>query len=1558
MPNSLVGIGGSGGGGGFVLGPATNTFNAATQAAGVTARNTYATNNATWLAQYDANPNLMVRVTWPTTPTSSAYYARAASAWVEVTGVVTGPEGEKGDKGDQGNQGSGVPVVSVADDGYLLQVVSGVWAKVVGIPANHITSGILALARIPEIPLTKLTSAVQSRLLPTGGGTGQVLKKTDTAEEWANEKQFDLYDDVSTESTTPADGDRVVTADVSESGAPNRWLSLSRLGTYILGKLSAAVVLSLAKTHRTTDDRGKVLSVSADNENELSLIDDHTNQSYYHKYNFPTPETGYVDVTKASGAVVSKPRIRTATKSAASIGSDGIATTTLLSVSPIVPDIGDHTIANVPIHTKFYGDIEVRHSSVISVTNLIFVDWIEQRRTPAGQATQRSIRSELSGPAYYIQDQVRVHDVPLGLFDSSTSFTVDGSDDVDVEIIFGSAAFHVSPGQASAEAFAVALEALTSGTNYPDPGAGVLTTAGLTDITVEFRLYSAGYDVYQVVGGEGRSSVLTDDTITGDGRDTVLSVKYPFVKGDTPPSETRFTWIREVDNAILEPLIRFYTLTETSTLGGQDHIERWALDGTDLGKIADAGPESQHLNGLAADLFRLAVLNDSTNTVEFWDKDGTRQSTEDISLGNAGSNRSWQAIAITEDRVYVVETGIIASVQGYVRVWNRATKARVSAEDITLPFDSANAEQWRGIAITDDRIYLWDDYNDYVRVWQNDASITRQSSEDVSISGTYYGFTATDDRFYLTGGQHIDSYDHSGVAKSSERVTLEQSAHQGVAAAPEWSVTGSFSGRQAGTGLTLDGNILNVDNPFTSADEAKLDGIESGAEVNPDNIVSFRTEDGSNANVAGLTFFIKSDNTQWQTGSVDQVEAIEINATQFTITQNPTNPADTPSYTGWHSIAQNIVEHMGSTIWSFYYMGVGVALPSSPSFQLQAERIIKNSDGNYVLQNLTVLKGYSTTGTGYNWQVVGVFAPPTGADALIGTLKRTSLPSDVVYSEELEGRETDRYASYTNAFMAATGDRRGSISLFDQITVPTDDTNAVRQPDISDDTTVVVAWGATLRLDKDPNTLEWDTVDYTADNGDILYISIWDDPTARMDVTLTGTPAKVGTGNSAFYWATASVDEVNDIPDVSVVGNYFQVAREEPTDLDLRIPASDVLDPPWMGIDISPIAPSDPTDNKLWLDTTTGLLKQYSVQVTDDPDRYTDLTGISGSPHGFVAHGDDAWVIDRTLNQALHFLVSDAGPLIRDDRRDFDLDSSNNNPVGGCTDGTRIWVGDNGAHKAFAYLLTTGARASSYDITFDSSNQNATSLGTDGSVVWIGDNNDGKAYAHTIGASMPRNAGKDITFEGGLDNPHGMALDGDELYIVDATDDIGYAFTLSNSVATYDSGNNFTLVSGSTPVAADYDNGVIWVTDIGSPDHIRGYRAVGWFPIGSGLGDAIAKVKESIPDPVPAETLIHHSTTIPANQVWADFATHTWSSSDKFKLTVIARTNTNPNRSTNFIMEGVVGDIFSSGDGTESTPAVDGGNRIALRISSNKIQWRRLGGGTWDTINARLYKRN
>ena len=99
MPIVLPGEGGIGGGGagGLTLGPPQNQFSGDTRAEAVTARNNYATANASWLAQYDAEPTFTITLSWPTAnPTDTIYQSRRGGSWADVTGLLRGPAGTDG----------------------------------------------------------------------------------------------------------------------------------------------------------------------------------------------------------------------------------------------------------------------------------------------------------------------------------------------------------------------------------------------------------------------------------------------------------------------------------------------------------------------------------------------------------------------------------------------------------------------------------------------------------------------------------------------------------------------------------------------------------------------------------------------------------------------------------------------------------------------------------------------------------------------------------------------------------------------------------------------------------------------------------------------------------------------------------------------------------------------------------------------------------------------------------------------------------------------------------------------------------------------------------------------------------------------------------------------------------------------------------------------------------------------------------------------------------------------------------------------------------------------
>ena len=448
------------------------------------------------------------------------------------------------------------------------------------------------------------------------------------------------------------------------------------------------------------------------------------------------------------------------------------------------------------------------------------------------------------------------------------------------------------------------------------------------------------------------------------------------------------------------------------------------------------------------------------------------------------------------------------------------------------------------------------------------------------------------------------------VSVSGQQVTVTE-VNDGSEADTTFNVGGNPRG--AGTGLTLNGNDLDVTNPFTDTYQAKLDGVEYGAQDNPKHVVSFRSENGSSG-IAGQIYFIKADNTDWQGGSTNDIAAIEIHPTQFSLTQDPNSPLDIPGYQDWHSLPQDIVENMGATIWDFYWMGDTVVVPEAPTFRLRAATIIKNNDGNYVLQSIKALLGYNWThGSGQNIQVAGVFAPYSPADGIVGVVDKGNLPGDVVYDEQLVGKETDRYFSYTNS--ASDTYWPGTIKFYDQTTGAPANANLVRQPDIAAGA-ITVAVGRP-RTDRDPNNLAFGTEYAAADfvSGQVIHLSDWNHDGSSGTLTLTSGGTVVGTGNSRRVWFRATLALTGtDLPDVQDRGDYWRFAEESPTRLPIEIPASDVLNPPWVLTDGSNVT-DELVDVIQGDNESVDLANGYRVDV-NNVDYYIQFTiGVGGNPN-------------------------------------------------------------------------------------------------------------------------------------------------------------------------------------------------------------------------------------------------------------------------------------------------------------------------------------------------------
>ena len=416
------------------------------------------------------------------------------------------------------------------------------------------------------------------------------------------------------------------------------------------------------------------------------------------------------------------------------------------------------------------------------------------------------------------------------------------------------------------------------------------------------------------------------------------------------------------------------------------------------------------------------------------------------------------------------------------------------------------------------------------------------------------------------------------------------------------------------TGSGTSADPLGVGNPFTEADESKLDGVEPGAQANPKHIIRFSAQDSDVVPASSLDsgeLGIYEGSAQIQSGDISRADTIYIPRRAASFGADPTDPGTDLAAYGTPGLLGFLLANPGaSVILSVTQRG------TANTVWFQADQVAAYGTAGYVLSSITHLKGAQTiTGSGYGWNVVIGITTPIGVKDIIDAMQK------LVFRAELEGSETDLYSSYTNGFIAS-GYRRGSMCLFTDSDGPPTNANAVRQPDIADQASNGVFAFGQLRVDKDPNKLAWGPALAAGQfaNGQVLYVSVASYKQAHVKVTLTSAGTLVGTGDAAYVWHTATWDEVDEIPDVVDYGNYFLIAAEEPSHLDLRIPATDVLDPPWVRTDGSNIG-----------DAVRDAVQGDNEDVELAGDFRVDTTGVARYVQ-FSQSGDDLVVSIRIPN--------------------------------------------------------------------------------------------------------------------------------------------------------------------------------------------------------------------------------------------------------------------------------------------------------------------------------------
>ena len=223
------------------------------------------------------------------------------------------------------------------------------------------------------------------------------------------------------------------------------------------------------------------------------------------------------------------------------------------------------------------------------------------------------------------------------------------------------------------------------------------------------------------------------------------------------------------------------------------------------------------------------------------------------------------------------------------------------------------------------------------------------------------------------------------------------------------------------------------------------------------------------------------------------------------------------------------------------------------------------------------------------------------------------------------------------------------------------------------------------------------------------------------------------------------------------------------------------------------------------------------VEEDDDPPdsaqqqaAQSDITlhSDNSAAYGIWSDGTTIWVVDVRDDKLYAYALADGTRLTS---KEFDLHSDNGNPRGIWSDGDTIWVADHDDDKLYAYALADGTRQDGSGGTtnkeFDLSNDNLNSQGmwSNGSTIWVVDDGNDNLYAY--GLTGTRRDVRGIDLDRDNHSPTGIWSDGDTIWVVNSpigldnklyAHDLYRGTRLADLDLDLDGGNSFPGASGPT----------------------------------------------------------------------------------------------------------------------------------------------------------------
>ena len=566
-------------------------------------------------------------------------------------------------------------------------------------------------------------------------------------------------------------------------------------------------------TRRDTADNianGKIINAD-DLDNEFNALQTAFNQTNGHVHDGTEGNAPKINTSGLEDNAVKTAKINNSAVTADKLASNAVTTAKITDANVTTAKIADDAVTTAKIAAGAVGTTELANASVTSAK--LATDAVALGTNTTGNYVAAGATSGV-GLSGSVSSEGGTFTVTSNATNANTANTIVSRDALG-NFSAGTITANITAGTATitgGSISGIADLAIADGGTGASTAAGARTNLGLGSLATKSTINNgdwSGTDLAVANGGTGASDAATARANLGLTIGTnvqAFDAQLADVAGLTP-TDGNFI-VGDGTNFVAESGATARTSLGLGSLATANTINNSNWSGTDL-SVANGGtglstaPSNGQLligNGTG---YTLATLTNGGNvtisntaggiSLSVPDNTNTTYSISAVASGSDASLRLTDSSAGTDDVTFVGGTNV--------------TVTRTDADTITISAESGA------------------DNNTTYTIQSSD--VTDGANLDLVAGGSGSGT----DSVSFVGGTNVT------ISQASDVITI--------------SATDTNTTYSAGTGLTLTGTQFSVTNPFTDADETKLDNIEDGADVTTTTNVVAALTAGSNITIAG-----------------------------------------------------------------------------------------------------------------------------------------------------------------------------------------------------------------------------------------------------------------------------------------------------------------------------------------------------------------------------------------------------------------------------------------------------------------------------------------------------------------------------------------------------------------------------------------------------------------------------------------------------------------------------------------------------------------------------------